>query len=305
MCTRGPEVLFFGAGEWGRNVIDSFVECGAVPRGFLVRGNPDTRKWVSDRFPDAAIDDDAAGLLASQHAPVVVVATPRDTHAELAELALRAGRDVFVEKPMATDPADCRRLTALADDANAALFTGFTYLYHPAFAQLSEAVAPEDIAELSFTWNRPRLRGPVEWELLPHDLALAIRLTGRIPEQVHLSVADEGMQCSWAVDRKCTVHLHFNGAGSGTKDKRVRLVTTRGVTWQWHGNHLARWESGDQSTEPDFEIEYGPREPLLREVSWFLEHLADRAAMRRDAALSSSVTELISSALTMGGSSCR
>ncbi|MHC9294314.1 Gfo/Idh/MocA family protein [Mycobacterium sp. LTG2003] len=297
MRNQGPACLFFGAGEWGRNVIEAFVARGAEPRGFLVRRNPATRRWLAARFPRAMISSDPTELLAFEAAPVVVVATPRETHADLTELALRAGRDVFVEKPMATDPADCRRLASIAEQEDAALFTGFTYLYHGAYAHLRDAVPTNEIEELTFTWNRPGLRGPTEWELLPHDVAIAIGLTGQTPARIRLAVTGGSLQCRWTLDDDRVVHIDHDGGGTGPKDKSVRLVTKRGDVWQWRGNHLSMWDSVSRPGEPDLAIEYSPREPLLREVEWFLEHRADRSAMRADASLSSSVTELIKHAL--------
>ncbi|WP_084356522.1 Gfo/Idh/MocA family protein [Mycolicibacterium wolinskyi] len=298
MRGHGQACLFFGAGPWGRNVVEAFVACGGDPRGFLVRANPETRHWLSARFPGVMISSDPAELLDSVAAPIVVVATPRDTHADLAELALRARRDVFVEKPMATEPADCTRLTSIADAEGVALFTGFTYLYHGAYACLRDAIAANEIEQLTFTWNRPGLRGPTEWELLPHDLAIAIGLTGHTPARIRLKVTGGRVQCRWALDDNRIVQIEHDGGGSGPKDKRVRVVTKRGDVWEWRGNHLAMWDSATETSEPDLAIDYSPKEPLVREVKWFLEHRADRSAMRADAALSTSVTELINRALT-------
>ena len=48
----------------------------------------------------------------------VIIATPAETHAELAERALQCGMDVLVEKPLALDTGDARRLIETADHSD-------------------------------------------------------------------------------------------------------------------------------------------------------------------------------------------
>ena len=291
--------LFFGAGRWGRNVIDSFVSCGAVPSGFLVKGSDTTRDWLATHFPEVPVFSDPERLLTADDASTVVIATPKETHVELAELALGHGRHVFVEKPMALEPSDGERLASLAQDRGLALFTGFVYLYHPAFARLHAAVRSEEISSLRFTWNRPALVGPVEWELLPHELALAITLTGETPTEIAIVGGGGRALCQWTLANGATVHIELSGCGPGPKEKRLRLVTGGGDKWDWLDHRLLKLQNSSTSIQAtDLDLQFSPTEPLVREVQWFLDHRTDRRAMSTDMALSVSVTDLINRALT-------
>ncbi|MET0406068.1 MAG: oxidoreductase [Cystobacter sp.] len=73
------------------------------------------RDWPGARVltPDA--------LLADPSLDVVIVATPNDSHASLAERALRAGKHVVVDKPFTLDAAEALRLDALARDVGRCL----------------------------------------------------------------------------------------------------------------------------------------------------------------------------------------
>lgn len=291
--------LFFGAGRWGRNVIDAFADCGAVPSGFLVSGSAATREWLTSRFPAVPVSHCPQRLLADDNASTVVIATPSRTHAELAELALSRGRHVFVEKPMALNSSDGQRLAAMAEDRGLALFTGFVYLYHPAFARLRTAVRPSEVASLHFTWCRPALVGPVEWELLPHELALAISLTGEVPGSMAIAGGGGRARCEWVLSNGGSVHIELDGCGPGPKEKRVRLETVSGARWEWIGDRLSEpRRSGPASRASEPELRLGTPKPLAREVRWFLDRRADRSAMRADMALSVAVVDLISCALT-------
>jgi predicted dehydrogenase len=291
--------LFFGAGNWGRNVITAFTACGATASGFAVNGSAPTLEWLSTEHPGVPVSTDAPQLLATHDAATVVITTPKETHVALAESALAHGRHVFVEKPMALDPADGRRLAAMAEHRGLALFTGFIYLHHPACAQLRAAVAPGDIAALRFTWNRPALAGPVEWELLPHDVALAISLTDEVPPAICVSGGGDTARCWWTTSGGASVSIELNGSGPGPKRKQVALTTASGESWEWSDHRLRHGTNGNRTPDADrVDAHFAPNLPLLREVQWFLDHRTDRRAMRTDMSLSVAVTELISRALS-------
>lgn len=79
-------------------------------------------------------------LLADPRVEVVVIATRSDTHAELATQALRAGKHVVVEKPMAVDLAQTDQLLAEAARARGNLFVRFNRRFDPAFLAARGAV---------------------------------------------------------------------------------------------------------------------------------------------------------------------
>jgi predicted dehydrogenase len=71
---------------------------------------------------------------------VVLVATPVEAHAEAVSAALRAGKHVLCEKPLAVDPDEARELLTLADEAGVTNAVGFNYRYVPAVALAKELV---------------------------------------------------------------------------------------------------------------------------------------------------------------------
>ena len=69
---------------------------------------------VAAALPDVELFDDPAAMARQPHLDLVVIATPNDTHAPLAEMVLRAGRHVVVDKPFALTAAEARRLGDVA-----------------------------------------------------------------------------------------------------------------------------------------------------------------------------------------------
>src|SRR5262249_6178782 len=93
-----PTVCVVGCGYWGKNLVRNFHQCGALQSVWdsTARGRQTAWKLVPgvrmrERY-EQALESPAAG---------VVIATPAETHFDLARRALAAGKDLFVEKPLA------------------------------------------------------------------------------------------------------------------------------------------------------------------------------------------------------------
>ena len=67
---------------------------------------------------------------------LVVIATYSDSHADYACAAMEAGAHVFVEKPLATNVADAKRVVAKAEDTNRKLVVGYILRHHPSWMRL-------------------------------------------------------------------------------------------------------------------------------------------------------------------------
>lgn len=121
--SRQPATAPLGVGVIGYGSLGSMgyrhgVACDETPGLYLTAvadADPRRRSDAAEAFPDAAIHDDAAALLADGAVDVVVIATPPVSHGDLAARALDAGRHVVVEKPLCLTVADADRLCALAD----------------------------------------------------------------------------------------------------------------------------------------------------------------------------------------------
>src|SRR5262249_7972765 len=88
------------------------------PRLKLVAVASSRRDAVLGRYPDIALHESAAAVIADPSVDLVVVATPDATHVELARTALRAGKHVVVEKPMAMSATEGAALVVLARERN-------------------------------------------------------------------------------------------------------------------------------------------------------------------------------------------
>src|SRR4051812_20038645 len=99
-----------GYGYWGPNLVRNFAE---VPGGrvtWVSDLNPTRLDAVRARYPGVQATDAHRGLIEAPEVDAVVIATPVSSHFELAMQALKAGKHVLVEKPLAASSEQARRL---------------------------------------------------------------------------------------------------------------------------------------------------------------------------------------------------
>lgn len=171
-----PRVAVVGCGNWGKNLVRNFAQLGALTA--VCDTNKTRLENVRKEYSNLKITEDFQLLLDDPDICAIVVATPSDTHFELARRALLANKHVYVEKPLARDINHARELDALANERNLVLMVGHLLLYHPAVNCLKELIASGELGELLFirsdrmNFNTSRRDWSVLWDLAPHDISM-------------------------------------------------------------------------------------------------------------------------------------
>jgi len=236
-----PDLVLVGLGPWGR-ILAGAVERAGMRLAAAADPDPRARRGFARRYPHIPLLADPAEVLQPSDdgdGDAVLLATPIETHAPLAERALRAGRHVWVEKPLALRARTALALAELAVARGRALFVDHTFLFSPAVAAAEKLIAAGtlgtvhhvDAARLNFGAVRGRL-GPL-WELGPHDLSILCFLFGR-PSRV-LARADGWVRpgvhdcCLLEVrwDSGVTAHITLSWAHP-EKVRRMVIIGSRG-----------------------------------------------------------------------------
>jgi predicted dehydrogenase len=168
----------------------------------------------------------------------LVIATPPATHYELGMQALRAGKSVLIEKPLATSVAEAEELTTFAEREDLTLMVGHTFEYNPAVWKLQELIQEGSLGEL-FYIDTARLNlglyqtdCNVIWDLAPHDISIINYLLGSQPSAVrawgdthaHPTLVDVAYLSLLYGDLDIWAHVHV----SWLDPCKVRRVTVVG-----------------------------------------------------------------------------
>ena len=117
-----PRLLLVGCGAFGRVHLDALARLGVAPMVF----DTDPAAGAATGLPVAA--SLAEGIAACDAA---IVASPVPTHVPIAAAVLRAGRDLFLEKPATETAAEAAMLAELAEREGRIAQVGLYFRYHP------------------------------------------------------------------------------------------------------------------------------------------------------------------------------
>ncbi|MFC1415694.1 Gfo/Idh/MocA family protein [Streptacidiphilus cavernicola] len=133
--TQHPlRVAIAGAGMVARVHLDAARRAGSRVVG-IAASTPERGKLAAAELGVPHAFASAEELVTSDEVDIVHICTPNDRHRPLAELALRSGKHVVCEKPLATSAADADALTALAAGSGLLAAVPFVYRYHPMAAE--------------------------------------------------------------------------------------------------------------------------------------------------------------------------
>lgn len=175
-------VALVGAGYWGPNLARNIAACNTTRLSWVCDLDGEAADRLAARYPGTAATANYDDVLADPAVDGIVVATPPMTHQALVEAALRAGKHVMVEKPLATSSGEGRQMCKLADDAGLVLMCDHTFCYTAAVGELRRLLRNGDLGEFlyydSVRINLGRLQPDINvlWDLAPHDLSILLHI---------------------------------------------------------------------------------------------------------------------------------
>lgn len=178
MSARPLGVALVGYGYWGPNLLRNYMELSEPEVKWVCDLRPEQLAKVGARFPGIQLTEDYSEVFADPAVDAVLVATPISTHHAIAKAALEAGKHVFVEKPMTSDPGDARELVDLAAARGLTLMVGHTFVFSPPVRKVKELIEAGTLGDIYFITTQRVNLGlhqkdvSVIWDLAPHDLSI-------------------------------------------------------------------------------------------------------------------------------------
>jgi predicted dehydrogenase len=135
-------IAFVGAGNYAKAVLLPALAgaSGTSPRRIVTATGPSARR-SAEKFGFAECGTDPRAVFDDPSVDLVFVATQHDSHAALAEAALRAGKAVWLEKPVALDESSLESLARAARETGGFLAVGYNRRFSSHAAAIREAFA--------------------------------------------------------------------------------------------------------------------------------------------------------------------
>jgi predicted dehydrogenase len=176
--TRTLRYGVIGFGYWGPNIARPINQSERSRLAAIAEQDPKRRALAERDYPFARIAVDAQELIDDPELDVIAIATPISTHYPLAMAALRAGKHLFIEKPMATSSRECEELLAEAGRRKRIIFVDHTFVYTGAIRKIRQLIRAGELGRIMY-YDSVRINlgliqrdSNVIWDLIVHDLAI-------------------------------------------------------------------------------------------------------------------------------------
>lgn len=175
-----------GCGYWGPKHIRVCHEIRDITLTSVCDTDEKKLQPVQSQYPAIQATPDYKEFLNS-NLDAVIIATPVNTHFQLAKDALLSSKHVLIEKPITATSREALELINLAEKHNLVLMAGHTYEYHPAVDFLRDMVKNNDLGDI-YSIDAARLNlglfrtdVNVLWDLAPHDISIILSLLEEDP----------------------------------------------------------------------------------------------------------------------------
>lgn len=184
------KIGLIGYGYWGPNLARVFSDASRTRVTAICDASSAARERAGKRYMGVMLTDQPREVIVSPDVDAVAIATPVNTHYELALAALRAGKHVFVEKPMTETSEQARHLIEEAAKRDLVLMVDHTFVYTPAVRKIRQLVDDGDLGQVyyydSVRVNLGLFQRDVNviWDLAVHDFAILDYILGAHPVAV-------------------------------------------------------------------------------------------------------------------------
>jgi len=207
-------IAVVGTGDWGANLVRNFANLPGARLVAVCDSDPARLAKTAAQYPGTRAVARVEEIAAAPDIQGVVVAASAVSHYPLAKILLEAGKDVYVEKPLALKVEHAEELVRLAQANDRILMVGHLLLFHPGVRYLKQLVTSGELGDLYYLYSQRVNLGKVRkdenalWSFAPHDLSVILHLLDAEPIDV---VARGSSFLQGTVEDVVFVDLRFPG----------------------------------------------------------------------------------------------
>ncbi|MCF7805442.1 MAG: Gfo/Idh/MocA family oxidoreductase [Candidatus Marinimicrobia bacterium] len=311
------QLAVIGAGHWGKNLIRNFHELDNLHG--IVEYDEQRLAGFVEQYPEAEGFSSVESVLSREDYTAVVVATPAETHYPIAKQALEAGKDVYVEKPIALHVSEAEELHRIATDNDRILMVGHLLLYHPAIIKIKQMIEAGELGRVYQIYSHRLNLGKVRqeenalWSFAPHDISVILHVLGTMPDRISCqggmflqpNIHDVTLTTLEFPDNQLA-HIHVSWLHPFKEHRLVVVGSKKMLTYEDSApeKELRLYDRGIDWTEGEpiprkndwVAVEYPDTEPLKNECQHFLECIDSRKQPLSDGQNGIDVLQVLESA---------
>ena len=274
-----------GVGFWGSNHVRVLRELESAEVKAVCDIDLEKAKYVAKKFGVPNYYQNLDDMLNKEELDAVTVCTPSVSHAEIAVRILESGLNVFVEKPLASNPDGCLKIIDAAKSNNRFVMTGFIERFNPAVSKAIELLRAGEIGEVIMSHGRrigwwPLRIGDVGVvkDTAIHDIDLTRYIFGQEPAGVYARGGslrhrfEDHVQAIMTFEDELRVAFIEANWLTPRKKREMLITGNEGVISIQFLTQVISLEKADVAIEPILKW----KEPLRIELNHFIESLLNR-----------------------------
>jgi UDP-N-acetylglucosamine 3-dehydrogenase len=239
-----------GAGYWGTKLITEYSTLSNKRQDIRLHAIADSSSErlqnIGERFslPTSMLKNDYNEIFDDPEVNGVHIATPNETHYEIAMKAIAAGKNVLLEKPMCLTSSDAFRLARYAEKNNVVLLIGYIFRFNNAIDKLKQMVERKEIngcrcVELRWVSAIPPPPGrDIIFDLAPHPIDILNHIFEEWPREVYVkgrsyarkkSGLEEVAFVAMDFPQDIIVSLTLSWIHHGPRQRKIFIVTENGA----------------------------------------------------------------------------
>lgn len=151
-----PRIGLIGGGSFARNILLPALPKDAHPTHITTR-DPSMARYLAEKYDAERYSSDPEELIADEELDCLIIATRHDSHAEWTEKGLKAGKDIFVEKPLCLNREELDRIEKAYGDGKGRLMVGFNRRFAPLYQRMAREWDPDAPKSIRIEVNASKL----------------------------------------------------------------------------------------------------------------------------------------------------
>lgn len=257
------KVAVVGLGYWGPNLLRNFYNHQLCEVVAICDINGERVKRFLDIYQRVKTGSTDFSEILKTDSDLIVIATPPETHYELAKKSLLSGKNILVAKPFTTSSATAEELIDLAEKKKLKIFVDHTFAFNPCVRKIKEILINGELGKILY-FDCERVRGvynvdvDVIWDLAVHDFSILSFLGYEIEIQEVISTRffgrykDDIAHITFTANSNIIGHIYVNWF-SPVKVRKMIVGGEKKVLW-WDDVHpfeKIRIYDADRTPQPD------------------------------------------------------
>jgi predicted dehydrogenase len=223
MSDDSIRIAVIGYGYWGPNLVRNFVSSPGGKVAAVADFDATKLAGCASLYPGILTTTRFIDVINDPSIDAVAIATPVHSHFDLAMAALRAGKHVLVEKPLAQTSEQVCRLIDEAARRRLTLMVDHTFVYTPAVRKIRQLIGEGALGNIYYYNGTRASLGlfqkdvNVIWDLAVHDIAIIRHILPEKPVAVsatgsaHVQGTPENMaHITLFFETSCVAHISVN-----------------------------------------------------------------------------------------------